>query len=291
MLILQNVVLPGMIVPAIAALLGLLVGRLLHRGDAAAGTGGALPLGLSFVAAYVAIAGWPRWMPVEATQRLFFFIVLAALLSAPLRRLNSGARLAAVFVLATPATALLLQAQIQHRWSGAQSAVWILALGALSVVLAAAWTQATQVAVSSRDTGPHPSVWHDAVLHAALIGSAALALGLTGSAFLGQMMGAVAIGCLVVGIAQCLGNKVWHPADGLVWLLSAGGLVLLGFFYSELGGLPAILLTASLVLLAGHHPGSSVPRKMLILLPALVAAALAVYGVVTAPPDPYAGYG
>ena len=290
MLLFQNVILPGFLVPALAALLGLAGARALARHRTSEPAGGALPLGLAFLAAYVAISGWPRWMPVEATQRLFFFIALATLLAAPLRRLHSGTRLAAMFAFATPAAALLLQGQIQHRWTVVQSAIWVLGLGALGVVFAAAWSQSTRTDTGSDRAVPR-TTWHDALLLPTLVGCAALALGLTGSALLGQMMGALAVGCVVVGIAEFLSGRFWAPADALVWQLGVGGLLLLGFFYSELGAIPALLLAVSLVLLGGHHHGSPIPRKLLILLPALIAAAIIVYGVATAPPDPYAGYG
>lgn len=288
MLIFKSVILPGVIVPALASAFALVGIRMLRRkSDSNQPIGGALPLGLAFLAAYVAISGWPRWMPVEATQRLFFFIALATLLATPLRRLGDGVRLAAMFAFATPATALLLQGQIQHRWSIVQSVIWVLFLGALGVVLAAAWSQSTRI---DRSLDP-PRVWHDALLPPALVGCAALALGLTGSALLGQLMGALAVGCAIVGVAELAWRAVWAPSDGLLWQLGVGGLLLLGFFYSELGTLPAILLVVSLILLGAHQRGSSVPRKLLILLPALVAVALIAYGVITAPPDPYAGYG
>lgn len=291
MLILESVILPGVVVPAAAALIGLLTARmLLGRGAARpGGPGGALPLGLAFLAAYVAISGWPRWLPVEATQRLFYFVAIAALLAAPLARLGRGVRLAAMFAFATPATALLLQGQIQHRWSIAQSVLWVAGLGALGVVLAAAWAQSTIRPFQT--SHPTTTTWHDALLRPALIGCAALALGLSGSALLGQLMGAVAVGALVIGVAEWFSRPIWLPSDALVWQLAVGGLVMLGFFYSELGALPAILLVLSLILLAAQHQGSAPPRKLLILLPALVAAGLIVYGVATAPPDPYAGYG
>lgn len=294
MLILKSVILPSVIVPAIAAVIGLATARLLaRRATTQIALGGALPLGFAFLAAYVAISGWPRWMPVEATQRLFYFVAVAALLAAPLNRLGPNARLAATFAFATPATALLLQSQIQYRWTVTQSVIWVLGLGALGVILAAALAQSTRVerVEANAPEGAPVGVWHDSLLHSVLAGCAAVALGLSGSALLGQLMGAIAVGCLVVGIAGFVSRAQWKPSDGLVWLLAVGGLLLLGFFYSELGALPAVLLALSLTLLGGHHPGSSLPRKLLILLPALIAVAGIGYEVFTAPPDPYAGYG
>ena len=99
-----------------------------------------LAIALGYVAGHVAIIGRPPFPAVEATQWQVWFILAAALVALPLARFDAPAAVGwarrVLFGVAVPA--LLLVPLLRHRWETAEGLVWIVGLGALFVILAAA---------------------------------------------------------------------------------------------------------------------------------------------------------
>ncbi len=281
----DNIVLPSVVIPMIAALVALVLCGLLRRwqqrrasGSVVRPQGGAAALALAFASALVAMNGWPRMPPVEATQRLFVFVLLALALSYFVRKLSDGKQLATTFVLALPVLAFLLESQIEHRWSTLASVIWILSLAAVGVLLAWGWS--TSIVRASVETAPKGSdpLWA-AAIRPTLLGLAALCLGLSGSALLGQLMGALAAATATVEAWQLLKKEqVWLKADALVWTVASGGLIANTFFYAELAPIPAALLVLGFTLLARNRSGAPALFRLACLLPILVAAGLVIQG-------------
>lgn len=265
---LESFILPTVLVPLAAATVVLLAAR---RG-AAGGTAAAL----AFCAGYVALTGWPSRFPVEATQRLFFLVPIAAAVAwLPTGSVGRWLRpaLAALWV------AALLQSPIRHRFSQTESVLWVLGLTAAVLVLAALWDRA----------------WTEdpdriaAAVRIALLCSLAIVLGASGSARLAQLTGALTCGVGVVEVgSRVLGRDPWRRNEATVVVLAAGGLAVCGHLFAELRPVPGLLLATSFYahgLLRGRGA-----RHAVALLPALVAVGLAVAALMGQEPDPYAGY-
>ncbi len=315
-MLLRSLLLPGVLVPGGFALLASLVALALARsaGDHLASpqalrrVPGTLPIAAAFAAAYVAVSGWPRFPPVEATQRLFFVVVALALVIALWSLRRDAHRLGRILtpISLTIALLLMLESQLRHVWQGPEGPFWILGLVLFGwlVVLATARHLTAASTLRALEPGesatPEPNGfwrgWRDAVMRLALIGGTAIAIGLTGSARLAQITGAIAVGALVHEfIVRLLGQRPWRASDSLVLALPVFGLLVAAHFYSALSALPAALLGLAWVLLfATGHPGRQgafgwrafIPLAALALALALAAAEFRA----KAEDDPYAGY-
>jgi hypothetical protein len=244
--------------------------------------GGSLAVAAAFVAAFGGIGEWPRWPPVDSTQRLFFVVALAGLAGliwgwTRERRSPWALRGGLLGLLLV----LVLRAPLQNSWDLWQALAWLSGLFALG--LAIGWSLDSSLGAG---TG-----WRTAMLRLALLVGTAALLGLSGSVRLAQLLGAVACGAAVVELlAPRSGRRPWLPADSMVLSSVVFGLLLCGYFFAALAPLPAALVAAAWVLL-----GPATRRKGwwrgLALLPLAVALALAGFTVLTEEEDPYGDYG
>jgi hypothetical protein len=278
----RSVLLPTLVAPlatASAALLVLTLGlaeRIGDRGRAAT------TAAVGFLAGSVALTGWPRWPPVEAMQRLFFVVALAAALA---WFIDTGRRTLSLAVLRGVLTALqlvlLLQAPMQHSWSRGESAAWLAGLFLLGLGMHWSWGS------SLAREGDRPDRLAGVVRILLLCGIAAL-LGMSGSARLAQLAGALTCGAGVVEVgSRVLGRRPWSGGAALVLVTAALGLLLAGYFYAELATWPAILAVLSCLLL-GVPLGRSPASRLLALAPLALAVGLAAHTLANEPEDPYA---
>lgn len=284
----RNLLLPGVVLPSVAAavvfLLTVWLGQ--RRSEREPGSGPAVAA--AFLSAFVAMTGWPRWPPVGSSQKLFYLVALAAiagLVTARLRRrwqawLVRGAFTAFLLV-------LLLEAPIENTWSRAQAFLWLAGLFVAGMAFVGAWS------VSLGHAGkPGPAkdggLWSAAV-RLALVGGGAVILGLSESARLAQLAGAVACGALVVEVlARLLRRRPWQPYDALTLSAAFFGLLVIGYFYAALKPLPAILLLIAVLLLA--LPARSKWARLAPLLPLAIALGLVIAAAMSKPEDPYDDY-
>ncbi len=292
-MLLQQILLPSALLPAAVAATLLAAARVAFRArteeedSAAALTLAGLALAAAFVASFLAMTGWPRWFPVEASQRLFFLVGLAGLVSVAAERIAAPwLRHATTALLLGLTFAGVLETPIRHTWSGIQSVAALGAVGAFGFAAAAAW-------------GRHTAATDHALLRSAVrvavVTAVSVSLGLSGTARMAQLCGALAAAVTVVELYGLVlarrgapGAERWRAAHAPVPVLILLGLLLIGHFYAELQLAPALLLGAALLLLGA--PG---PRTWTLLAP-LVAGGIAL-GLVTStflqqPDDPYGGY-
>ncbi len=280
----RNLIVPGVLIPSAFALAVVLIAAWISRRRSTEGaTGAGLAIAAAFLSAFVAATGWPRWPPVGSSQKLFYLVALAAivgLVTAVLRHrfatwIARGALTALVLV-------FLLQVPLENTWSRGQAILW---LGGLLITgLAIAWAWGS----SFRSTAEHGGLFSAAVRAAVVVGSA-IVLGLSESALLAQLAGAVACGVVVVELAnRVLKRRPWRSADAAVVSTALVGLLVIGHFYAGLEPLPASLLVFAYLLLA--LPGDRWWHRLAPLLPLAIAVGLVVAAVLTQEDDPYDGY-
>ena len=292
-MVFRNLLLPGIFIPTLFSSLALLlaVATWGKRSNSTAG-GAGLVIAVSFLSAYVAMTGMPPWPPIEATQRLFYWLALAGLLvvfyavafkgSRAARGLHWPVNLALVAVLLV----LLLQTPLRYSWSITQSVVWLLPLCAAGM----AWRWAT-----ARFLEPDPKGGRgllSAVVLLVLVSCTAVLLGLSASARLAQLAGAVACGVGVIEVgSRVLRRRPWLPGDATPLTLVLLGLLVIGTFYAEVSYLNAALVCASFLMLGiDRIPWAAARSKWLRplpLLPMAVAVALAANAAANPPADPY----
>jgi len=278
----RSILLPTIVAPTIVASVVLLLSvfgvreRLGGRGQAAAATA------LAFLYGFVALTGWPRWPPIDATQRLFFLVALAAA-AAPW--VDSRRRTRAVWVLRGFLTAallvLLLQTPLEHRWSAAEKVFWLSGLFVLGLGFHAAWARGL------RDEGDR-SNWMAAFVRIAMLGGVAALIGMSGSARLAQLTGALTCGVGVIEVgSRILRRRPWRTDASLVLATATLGLLLIAYFYAELETLPAALAALAL-LMTGAPIGRASSTRIVALLPLALALGLAAHALANQPEDPYA---
>lgn len=276
-MLIQHIVLPGIVLPSIVALLSLLTVQGLSR----RGFGAGMAIAAAFLASFVGLTSWPRWPPIDSAQRLFFLVALAGLISLLASFLRRG-RLTWIVrgtLLGLLLTALL-KSKIQHAWSKPQAALWLIPLLALGLLLMHAWGRSL---ATDGSKGPLLS----AALRLAVLGGSAFSLGLSGSARLGQLAGALACALLVVELVHRYRHRArWQEGDAAVVVTAIFGLLLMGFFYAELSPWVALLLLAAHLLLI-----LSATQRMLWrlspLLPLAIALALVLVAAMGQDDDPY----
>ena len=239
--------------------------------------GGALGLGLGYLAGHAGLQGLPGFPPAEATQWLVYLALAAPLLglATALREVPAWLRLGlqVVFSFATPT--VLLHQMITHTWGVEAGAVLIVGLGTGIFLL---WTVIE--ALSRRETGPSLPL----ALTIVAAGSAAVVL-FSGSASLGQLGGVLAATLSVAFSVACFKPSLTLARGAVpvvVVLLSA--LWIIGFFFAEVQ-LPSALLLVVAPLAAWvakvralkDRPSWQVllARATAVLVPVSVAVALA----------------
>jgi hypothetical protein len=285
--------LAGVLAPALAAAVLLLVAWRPWRRDKAAlpAWGAPLAVGVAYVAGHVATHGVPhvpRWIGVK--EGLVYVAVAATLFglveawTRPAGLVLTLARAAASFALPWA----LLGFVRAYAWSGREALFWT---AGLALALCALWTLAA--AEAERLPGARVPL---AFLVTCVATSVALGLGR--SASLAQLAGVLAVPAGALLVLAWMRPDVSLAPGGLSVLVPVlYGLLLAGVFAAELPLASAAFLAASPLApaltargpLARLHP---TPRALVAaLLVALVAvAALAPLTVAAAEPDPYAGY-
>lgn len=290
-MLLETFLFPGVIVPAVvAAVVFGLIHACTRSRDHGAHGGGGLAVAAAFIAASVAMTGWPRFPPVEASQRLLFVVAILALLTWLLALLRGRQLPWIVRALAIAAMlGLLLQSQVVHRWSTITSAIWLLGLLILGLAVDTALARGLRTTETDRPSWR----WSDLVASGvpmALVGGTAVALGLAESARLAQLTGALACAMLAVEvIGRVLGRRPWHTGDSLGMTAAIFGLLIIGFFYAQLDTLPAILLALAFLALA--LPSLSTWARLVPLVPFAIALGILIVGALNKEDDPYDYYG
>lgn len=281
-MIFRNVFLPGILVPALTTALVLGLFALLRRGSGRGAAGSSVAAG--FVAAFVAISGWPRWPPVEATQRLCFLAVALVLLSLPLARISDRrVRFGVQLALAAVLVGILLQSPVQHSWSPLGSLAWLSGLALWVLLLGWALGRSFEC---ERTTGR----WTAVIVRLSVTGGVAISLGLSESFRLGQIAGAVACSVAVVEVAAWASPRLrWIGSDGSVVIIVLGGLMIVSYFFAALQALPALLLSLSILLLALPNGDRRWPL-LAPLAPLTLALVLVVAAYLAIDDDPYGEY-
>jgi uncharacterized membrane protein YhaH (DUF805 family) len=235
---------------------------------------------LGYLTAVNVLLGRPAFPPTEAPQLLFFALLALGLLSAVYECRASGVWHyyvpIAIAVVLLPTIWLLVRPLAAHRWSGEETAAWIVGLS----VAAAGMTMALD-RLLDRQTGPAASM--SLVLVVALT---AIVLLLSGTKTDAQLSAAAAA-AIAPGAALAAAGRA-RPFSRLIapsFVLLWGGLLLAGHLYASLTSASALLLLlAPLGLWLGELPAvarwPNWRRGLLGLaaagLPASVAAGLAV---------------
>ncbi|MEM1249234.1 MAG: hypothetical protein AAGK22_22855 [Acidobacteriota bacterium] len=280
----QQILLPSAIVPTLAALVVAALGLTLAKDDEE-GQGvtlAGLAVALAFLAAFVTMTGLPRWLPVEASQRLFFAVLLGGVASvvavAVAKPVVQWTLAAALWTLTLPA---LLETPLRHSWSTTEATLWLGGLFFAGLLIGAGFLRTADE--------PRPALPVRAVVRVLVLSGAALALGLSGTARMAQRAGAVAAGVFAVeAIGFARSDVRWRPAQGLVLAVAALGLLIIGHFYAELALLPFLLVVLALLLLG--LPGDGWATRLAPLLPLAAALALVVVAFLEQPEDPYDYY-
>ena len=277
----RSILLPTLLIPMIGASVALLLLKLVPGEEPSVRARGAAATGLAFLSGFVAMSGWPRFPPVEAIQRLFFVVVAALVVGWVVRSILSGWIVRAVLTAAT--LVLLLETPLKHTWSGFEGALWLGGLFGAGMGMHASW------AASLGNEGDSPD-WVAAGVRIGLLSGIAALLGLSASARLAQLAGALASGVGVIEVgSRVLNLRPWHRQAALVLSTVTLGLLLCGYFYAELRPWPAALALLSCVLL-GAPIGNRRLVRPLTLLPLTIAIGLAAWTMLNRPQDPYGDY-
>ncbi len=177
----------------------------------------------------------------------------------------------------------VLESLWRHSWTTSQSVIWLSGLLLTGLALHAAWGH------SLAREGDRGDYWAAFVRIALLSGLAAL-LGMSASARLAQLTGALTCGVGVVEVgSRVLGRKPWHGGAALVLTTATAGLLAAGYFYAEVATWPG-LLTLAACLSLGLPLGGGSRSRLLTLVPLALALALAGWTFLNEPDDPYADY-
>jgi hypothetical protein len=280
----RSILLPTLLVPILAATVALVLLNFGLRGERADRGRGGTATALAFLSGFVAMTGWPRWPPIEATQRLFFLVAVAALAT----WLVGGERkwFGVWFARAALVGAmlpLLLKTPLEHTWTTTQSVVWMGTLFVAGMAIHWAWGE------SLEQEGDREH-WIAAVLRIALLSGTAAILGMSGTARLAQLAGALTCGLGVIEVgSRVLRRRPWQAAAALVPVTAIFGLLVAGHFYANLTLVSAVLVVVSCVLV-GVPVGGKSRLRLLALVPLAIALGLTLQATLNAPEDPYADY-
>jgi hypothetical protein len=304
-MLLQNIVLPGVAFPIVAALVAAVISLLTARDGNAQRSGGALAVGAAFATGFVGLNGWPRLPPVEATQRLAVLIALFSLLAfvMSLFRAPEGSRkltfaprnraepvmapLMTFVVYSTVVNLAVLEVLVRHQWSATRTTVWMLGLLAFGV---AVWMALRDHLLALREPGSIYPGARDRLGRIALrlltLSALAAVFALADSALIGQLMGAVICGIGVVDVGGwVLRRRLWRSADISLIALLLVGLALISHHYAGLSVWPALCVGAALLLLPSAHAPAW--RGFLPLIFLTVAIGLLFWAKANEEPDPY----
>jgi hypothetical protein len=272
--------LPGILVALLVSGVFTIVGRLWKANNWA----DAIAVGVGYAVGHVVTAGWPAFLPIEATQWLPYFAIGVTLLAVidTLLRPPGSVRAVVWFLCSAGMLLLLLYSKFQYGWSLFAGVLWIAGLATALLLLTSFLDRTAQ-----RDA----SISLPLVL-TIVAGGTGLALMLSGSMLLGQLafVLAGAFGAIAV-VGMLLPNAINGRGIAPVSATLLGGLWLSGYFFSELPPVSLLLLLASPIpaLMLVLFDESGHPRRGLLLRTILVAApvVLAVFLAFAASPPPY----
>lgn len=280
----RSILLPGVIGPTVGA--AIVVGLWAAAGGSGRlkGVGGGQAVAAAFLVAFVGLTGWPRWPPVEATQRLFFLVGLAGLMTVVAAVLGRTLARPLRWAFGLAMVGLLTQPLREHSWSSGESATWVIGLCLVFVLVEAA------VAAGTTDADEEGGTLVRALVLLALLGGTTLVLGLSGSARLAQLLGAVACGAAVAETAARLrGRAAWSGSDLPIVALVVSGLILCGYLYASLAAWPAVLGVAAFALV-GLTTRGGLAWRLVPLVPLVIAVTLVVVAFLGREEDPYGNY-
>ncbi len=197
--------------------------------------GGAVGIAAAFFAGFVLLKSWPAMPPDRADAwQVWLVIPLAAMgvaqrwwgekwyVAAPIRLAVSGGFLA-----------LLLRSHLEHRWNCADAWVW---LGTLTLAAALFWHSLERVASFRGGASLPLSLWS-----LCAIGAGVFAL--SGSAFFGQLSGALA-GAFGAAVVLAWWSRGITLAGGTLSVFAPVycGLVARGYFHAEVPVYSAVLM-------------------------------------------------
>ena len=190
----RELLLPGVILPAVAALAVYLTSWMLDRqfpvrrdGDrpsARALISGGVAIGFAYLVAHAAISGLPPLPAIESTEWLFHGVAVATLLTLFVPALPRHELLVGGWLVLFGGLAWLSSESMRaYHWEGAQVWLWLILLIAVGLALAS-----MARALGQRDPRHlAPLVWM------VVAGATAVTVGLSGSARLAQLCGATAV--------------------------------------------------------------------------------------------------
>ena len=279
----KTFLLPGVVIPSLFAAIFLLLTARLGKQDSERGLGAGLAIAAAFLSASVAITGWPHWPPVGSSEKLVYLTALAATLGVATLWIRKGSVAWSVRGALTAFLLFrLLSPPIENTWSRGQAALWLTGLFLAAMTALWAWSKSLRSATEAGE------LWSAAV-RLALMGGIALSLGLSESARLAQLAGAVACGALVVELFALVSKRrSWRAQDSLALSSVLSGLLIIGHLYAGLEPIPAILLFVAILLLA--LPPRSMGARLAPLLPLAIALGLVIQAAMSKPEDPYDYY-
>lgn len=246
------------------------VAFVLPRGRAAAVP---LALGAAVATAHAALLGMPRFPAGDAVAWLVW-VALGASCAGLLElawRAPTRARLVLRLALAGLLLLVLLwQPYLAETWSRGEGVAYLAGLG---MVIVASWTALGCCA-------EHLSGRRHALLLTALAAGAAAVLGVTGTASLALLAGALAATCAPAIVLGRQGRAPLAPGGTTAFTLVLAALLVEGHFYSDAPALSVLLLAgAPLAALAGARIDRATngwPGIALAIAPALLAITAAV---------------
>lgn len=235
----------GVALPLIVSSAALLFGYRRSRAGAAhrhGRWGAPLALGGGFFAGYIGIRGFPRFPPAEATEHLAYFALAAFVLGLieSARRTPWWLRWPLRAAVCVPLVLVMTRASRDWDWTAVQAAAWVVGL---TLVILVAWASAASQAAR------FPGATSPLILLIATAGSS-VALLLTGSLLLAQLALALAVTLFVSALAAWrrppLSPSLTASDGGVcVALILLAGLLMNGYFYSELPAFAALTLFAA----------------------------------------------
>lgn len=223
--------------------------------------------GLGYICGHLMATGWTSFPPLDTTNWLPYFALVAALLGVIHEKASAPAwvRLLAFALFSAGAMALLLMPKLQREWTAGQSLLWVTCLAAATVILGVLCDGLCRFS---------PTPVATPLFLLIPCAGAAVALLLSGSMLLGQLaavLAAAIFGSVIPGLRHMAVGKGVAP----VFATLLATLVVSGYFFAELPVASALLLAAAPAL-ALVRTGKLSVRWAVAVRAGLVAAVVAV---------------
>lgn len=233
-----GVVVWALVLPAVVAGLAWFISWRLWNGHGAAPQkhwGGPVALAGGYIAAYLVIVSWPPFPPISASHRMFYLAAFACFIALGESWWARHAYTRWPVRICTTAlfAGYLLHPLLEHTWGPVEGFLW---LGALTVATAVTWGFLETLAEKRSGMSLPIALW----LTCAMAGAA---FALSGSAFLGQLAGALAavFGAAVV-VSLWAGGFSLKSGSITTFALLFSGLLCQGCFFAELPVVSGLLL-------------------------------------------------